>query len=181
MTAKFEVRRARLSDAEAIAAFVNAASKGVGRSGAAGRSPNADLGEVTRLSVAERFSQVGFMVAERRGNVIGLLGWQVENLVVRVTDYLVSTISGTDTMMVSRALVEKMEEEAAELQAESVLLFLPADPSPGLVAFWEQFGYEAQCLDELDKACREAVNEWGLDTASVMIKRLRDDRVGRPL
>jgi N-acetylglutamate synthase-like GNAT family acetyltransferase len=167
VTAKIEVRRARLSDTEAIAAFANAAQA---------RIPQQQ--ELTRLSVIERFSQVGFMIAEYAGNLVGLLGWQIENLVVRVTDYLV-TAPDADAQSVAQALVERMEAEAKALQAESILLFMPTHPSSGLVRFWEGLGYEAKSLDALSKACREAVQEWGLDAENVMVKRLREGPISR--
>jgi hypothetical protein len=169
VTVDIEVRRAHLSDAEAIAAFVNAAQSD---------GPNPE--GVTAPGVVERFSQVGFIVAERENGLVGLLGWQIENLIVRVTDTLVAA-SGVDATVVARTLVEKMEAEAKELLAESALLFLPAEPSTGLVNFWESLGYEAQCVEDLSQACREAVSEWGFDAEKVMIKRLREGPVGRPI
>ncbi|MBN1249096.1 MAG: hypothetical protein JXC32_15665 [Anaerolineae bacterium] len=169
MTATVEVRRARLSDAEAIAGFVNAAHSDVSRQG-----------EITGLSVVQRFGQIGFMLAERAGQVVGLLGWQIENLIVRVTDCLIAA-SGAEAMRIARALIETMEAEARELRAEAALLFLPAEPSAGLVRFWESLGYDAECLDALGAPCREAANEWGLSAERVMIKYLREEPIGRPV
>ena len=169
MASEFKVRRARLLDAAAIAQFVNAAQSG--RSSAP---------EVTRSSVAERFGQIGFVVAECAGEFVGLLGWQVENLVVRVTDYLVAP-SVVDPMAVAHALVSNMEAAALDLRAEVVLLFLPADPRPQLVAFWDGLGYEFVCVDDLHTACREAIAESGLDAQNVMSKFLREDAIHRPM
>lgn len=169
LASEFKVRRARLSDAAAIAHFVNEAQSG--------RSSGPEL---TRLSVAERFGQIGFILAESPAGLVGLLGWQVENLVVRVTDYLVAS-SMVDPLAVGRSMVSKMEDAAGELQAEAVLLFLPAAPSAQLVAFWEGLGYEFSCVDGLRKACRDAVAEAGLHTQNVMSKFLREDAVQRPM
>ena len=169
MASEFKVRRARLSDAAAIAQFANAAQSG---------RPSAP--EITRSSVTERFGRIGFVVAERAGELVGLLGWQVENLVVRVTDYLVAS-SVVDPMAVARALVSNMEAAALDLRAEVVLLFLPADPRPQLVAFWDGLGYEFACVDDLHKACREAIAEGGLEPQNVMSRLLREDAVLRPM
>jgi len=169
VASEFKVRRARLSDAAAIAQFVNAAQPG---------KPSAL--EVTRSSVTERFGQIGFVVVEHAGELVGLLGWQVENLVVRVTDYLVAS-SVADPMTVARALVSNMEAAALDLRAEVVLLFLPADPRPQLVAFWDGLGYEFACVDGLHTAGREAIAESGLDAQNVMSKFLREDAVQRPM
>lgn len=169
MASEFKVRRARLSDTAALARLVNAAQAG---------RPAAS--EVTRFSVAERFGQIGFVVAEDAGELVGLLGWQVENLVVSVTDYLVAS-SVADPMAVARALVTSMEAAANDLQADAVLLFLPADPSPQLMAFWEGLDYAFTRVDDLRKACREAIAEGGLNTQSVMCKFLREDAINRPM
>lgn len=169
MVATIKVRRARLSDADTIAEFVNSAQSGL-----------PDQHEITRSDVAERFSQIGFVLAEQNGDMVGLLGWQIENLVVRVTDYLVAAADG-DGLPVAKVLVEEMETEAAELRAETVLLLLPAHPSSGLVTFWEAMGYDTACFEELEKACREAVSEWGLEVERVMTKRLREDIFRQPM
>ena len=169
MASEFKVRRARLSDAGDIAQFVNAA-----------RSGRASALEVTRSRVTERFGQIGFVVVEHAGELVGLLGWQVENLIVGVTDYLVAP-SVADPMAAGRALVSNMEVAALDLRAEVVLLFLPADPRAELVAFWNGLGYEFTCVDDLHRAGREAIAESGLDARNVMSKSLREDAVQRPM
>jgi hypothetical protein len=168
-----EVRRGHLADAAQIAAFVNAAHNN-------GTGDSVYRQEVTRAHVVERFSQVGFMLAERGDEMVGLLGWQIENLVVRVTDYLVA-VPDEEALSVAQSLVDNMEAEACELRAEAALLFLPPRPSPELLAFWERLGYRAEHLDALGKACREAITEWGSESERVMVKALCTDPVSRPL
>jgi N-acetylglutamate synthase-like GNAT family acetyltransferase len=166
----FSVRRAKLADAEAIAAFVNAIRL------------NSQVKPRRRLSqreVAQRFGQVGFMVAEDQGGFVGLLGWQVENLVVRVTDFLVAYTH--NPAAVGRVLVARMEDDSAELLAEAVILILPNRASEALVTFWETLGYEFQSIAALPSVWREAVVEHGLEAQGVMVKRLRGDLVRRPI
>jgi N-acetylglutamate synthase-like GNAT family acetyltransferase len=170
------VRRARLSDSETIAAFVNAARSATG----AARSASASAARwISRLDVAERFGQVGFMITEREGRLAGLLGWQIENLVIRVSDLLIA--SNADRDEVGRALVAEMEAEGVALQAEAVILFLPPNASEALAAFWKALGYEFQDVEELPKVWREAVTEQGVAVERVMIKRLREGLVRRPV
>jgi hypothetical protein len=165
-----KVRRARLADAGTIAAFVNAASS----------DSRAGLpASLSRFDVAQRFGQVGFMVAERRERLVGLLGWQVENLVVRVTDFLITY--ERDPAIVGQAMIAQMEADGAELLAEAVVLLLPNRVSPALVAFWERLGYAFQRLDALPSAWQEAVVEQGLGNNGVMVKRLRGDLIRRPV
>ena len=70
------IRRAKPSDTAKIVAFVNNAWASERR--------------INDISVIERFGNVGFLVAERDDAIVGLLGWQAENLVVRVTDFSTS-------------------------------------------------------------------------------------------
>ena len=159
-----DVRRANLRDAQAIADFVNHSRPG---------SP------VNRESVLARFGQVGFMIARQQGKVVGLLGWQVENLVIRVTDFL--TGPTVDRVSVGRVLIEAMETKGSELLAEAAMLFLPRDPSESLVNYWEGFDYAHESVQDLHRAWREAVAEWNTGAEGVMVKRLRESLTNRPM
>ena len=68
------IRRAKASDAERIANFVNHALQDTA---------------IGRQSVIERLGGVAFLLAELEGELVGVIGWRVENLVARVTDFLV--------------------------------------------------------------------------------------------
>ncbi len=165
MAPELQIRRARLDDAAAIADFVNRARR---------------RGEgVNRAMVAQRFSDVGFMLAELNGQIVAMLGWQVENLIARITDFLVAPTM--DRAVAGRALVQRIEEQAQTLQAEAAMLFLPPRPSPQLVSFWEQFGYKEHAFDTLPRQWRQAVTEWNPNASNVMVKVLREDMVRRPI
>ncbi len=167
MTQEISVRRAKPGDAGRIAAFVNR-----GRRGRAA---------IDELAVIERFGTVGLMIAEREGDLVGLLGWRAENLVVRVTDFLVAPVP--DSIAVGRALLSEMEQAAIELQCEAVLLFLPRPHPPKLVDFCVALGYETQVVADLAKAWQEAAREANVVSADekVLVKRLRTGQVVRPL
>jgi N-acetylglutamate synthase-like GNAT family acetyltransferase len=160
------VRRARVRDASKIAAFVNPTLPGSRR--------------IDEMTVIERFGSVGFLLAEEDGGLVGMLGWQAENLVVRVTDFLVRSVSGRD--VVTQALFAEMERSAAELQCEVALLFLPRPASLALIEFYETFGYESQVVADLPRAWRDAALEGHLDIdETVLVKKLREKRVLRPM
>jgi N-acetylglutamate synthase-like GNAT family acetyltransferase len=160
------VRRAKVSDAGRIAAFVNR-----GRRGQAA---------VDEQMVIERFGSVGFLLAEQDGDLVGMLGWQAENLVVRVTDFLVGPLSGR--LAISQALLSAMEQAAREIECEVALLVLPHPTPPALVEFYRTLEYEPQIVASLSKAWREAAREVGFeDDEAVMMKKLRAKRVLRPL
>lgn len=164
MAENVQVRKARLKDAELIAAFVNRAN------------PAAAL---TRMEVAERFSQVGFMLAESNGQMVGLVGFRVENLVIRVTDFLIAP--GVDRVATGQALVSSVEEAGSVLQAEAAILFLPPDPSPDLIEYWRLLGYQRlSTADMLHRAWREASAEWDAQKSEAVVKQLREDVARKP-
>ncbi len=159
------VRRARPSDAGRIAEFVNRAW---------GES------RVDEMDVIERMGNVGFLLAEREGTLVGMLGWRVENLVVRLTDFVVSATS--QRMNIGQALLEEMEQTADELQCEAALLFLPRAAPKALIDFYQALGYESKPVTELPKAWQEAAYEGGRrEGETILLKQLREDRIMRPI
>ena len=160
------VRRARVRDASRIAAFVNRAWRGRLR--------------VDELTVIERLGSVGFLLAELDGTLVGMLGWQAENLVVRVTDFLIGLAS--ERVAIGQALLAEMSRAAAELQCEAALLFLPRPTPYDLVEFYEALGCESRIVADLPKAWRDAAIEAGLEgDETVLVKQLRAGRVISPM
>lgn len=159
------VRRAKSGDAEEIAAFVNRARRGL---------------EIDRVAVIMRMGSVGFLIAERAGDLIGVLGWQAENLVVRITDLLIQPAHEREA--ISRALFSEMEQAAKELQCEAALLLLPRPILPEWINFCEAFGYEPRWIAGLPNAWQEAAYEARLeDGRTVMVKELSSRRATLPL
>jgi N-acetylglutamate synthase-like GNAT family acetyltransferase len=160
------VRRAKPGDAADIAALLNAAWEG-------------QL-EIDNIAVIERFGNVGFLLAERDGTLVGILGWQAENLIVRVTDFLVK--SKSERFEVGGVLLAEMEQTARELQCEVTLLFFPYPATVEMVEFWDTLGYEPQGVAELPRAWQQAAQGDELeDRDTIWLKKLRDRRVLRPM
>ncbi len=162
---EIKVRRARPSDADKIATFVNKAWHGQQK--------------IDRMAVIERFGSVGFLLAEQDSELVGILGWMAENLVVGLTDLLVSPAS--ERIAISEALCAEMERAAIELQCEASLLFLPTPVPPALLAFCKQLGYEYEPVSGLSPMWQETARDGGMEgDDSVMIKRLREEVTVRP-
>ncbi len=161
------VRRAKVSDAGKIAAFVNRARQG--------RPP-----EINDQAVIARFGNVGFLLAEQDGNLVGMLGWQTENLVVGVSDFL--AWPAQERITVGRALLSEMEQIASELICEAALLFLPRPVPPDMVEFCRTFGYVSKTVASLPRAWQEAAREARIgNDETILMKQLRSKRVFRPL
>lgn len=160
------VRRARASDAEQVAKFVNRAYNGQIR--------------IDRDAVIARLGDVGFFLAEEDAALGGLLGWHVENLVVSVTDLVIWPPS--DHQRVGRTLFSAMERAATDLQAEVAILFVPAGCPSEMSSFLESLGYVARAVEDLPSAWREVAYRAGRDDdEGIPLKELRPDRVLRPL
>ncbi len=164
--AEVTVFRARPADCEGIAGFISRTLPG-------GHT-------VVRDEVLSHLGRVGLLVAESAGEPVGLLGWQVENLVARITDFLI--VHPTARVAVARALLEAMEETAQELQCEAAILQMRAAPSVEMVAFWLGFGYARREVARLPRAWREAASEVPLSAdGTVLVKQLRRERVLLPI
>jgi N-acetylglutamate synthase-like GNAT family acetyltransferase len=163
---EIRVRRTRPSDTPRIADFLNRALR---------------RGQfVSPESVVAYLGKAGLLLAEADGELVGLLGWRVENLVARVVDFLI--LPARFLLPAGGALLPAMEETAYELQCEVALILMPSGARPEERAFWEKFGYGLHEIATLPKPWQGAAREAGLDAEDqVMLKQLRQSRVVRPL
>jgi dephospho-CoA kinase len=134
---------------------------------------------MTRAAVMAAFGEKAFLLLMKDGKVVGLAGWQVENLVARVDDvYLEHGLPMAEAM---RVLMEEIERASRELQCEALLLFLP----PQLArqeAVWRDLHYEPRTVLTLGvRAWQEAATESMPAGTVLLFKQLRKDRVLRPV
>jgi len=159
------VRRARPQEAQDIAEFITRLSGGQRR--------------MTRMDVMEAFGEKAFLFLSRGDDVVGLLGWQVENLVARVDDvYIDASVPLAKAMKVMTA---ESEKASRELQCEASLLFLP----PALAQYgeiWETLEYSARSVKDLViRAWQDAAMESMPPGTVLLFKQLRKDRILRPV
>jgi len=110
----FTVQRARPRQAEEIAAFITRLSSG-------NRVMN-------REDVLDDFGEKAYMLLRSERDLVGVLGWQVENLVARVDDvYIEGTVPYQETL---EAVLCEVEQASIELQCEIILLFVPPNIVP---------------------------------------------------
>jgi dephospho-CoA kinase len=162
---QLHVSRARPEQAEDIAMFINRLSEG---------SKN-----LTRRDVMAAFGEKAFMILRNRNQMVGVVGWQVENLVARVDEvWLHEKLNLSEAL---EALIPAIEEASRQLQAEAALVFVP----PILAKqtnIWSKLGYQPRTADELSvNAWKEAALETMGEGTHMLFKQLRVDRVLRPL
>jgi dephospho-CoA kinase len=162
---KLDVRRATPESAEQIAVYMSEKSR--------------TKRKITKDDIMAAFGEKAYMLLMAENELIGLLGWQVENLITRVDDVMLN--EGRAVTDGLEALMSYVEESSKELQSEAALLFLP----PALAQhenLWGSLGYEARTVKDLQvKAWQNAVMESMPPGTVLLFKQLRKDRVLRPM
>jgi dephospho-CoA kinase len=162
---EFSVTRGKPKDADAIAQLINRLS-----------NPQPKL---TADSIMAQFGDKAYMLLQSGRKLVGIAGWQVENLVVRTTDLHLE--SGIDTAKALEKLVREIEQVSSDLQCEASLVF-PTAALAGQAAVWQKLGYENRALDALGvQAWTDAARESMPASTVLYFKQLRRDRVLRPI
>ncbi len=120
-----------------------------------------------------------FLLLKRQEKLVGIIGWQVENLIARVDDiYWDPEIPFSEII---QPLVEEMETASRNLQCEIALLFIPPDLAMQ-TQVWSSLGYKEGNIESLNtRAWQEAAKESMPDGCILYYKILRKDRVLRPV
>ena len=162
-TSRLIVRKAGPKQANEIAAFL---TKATGK-------------KVSRAEVLAAFGEKAYLLLYREEKIVGLLGWQVENLVSRANEF--HLLPGVPVEKAAPLMLAEMEQRSKELQCEIALLFLP----PALAekkALWQKMGYALRSPESLGmRAWQEAARESQLPGTVMLFKQLRKDRVLQPL
>jgi len=121
----------------------------------------------------------GYLVAHQNDELVGLVGWQTENLIAGIDDLFVKGSHLWPT--VGQTLMDKVEQAVAELSCEAGLVFLHNKTGPIAKKFLENRGYQAKDPDDLIKVWREAAYDWKVENTTLMVKQLLERRVMIPL
>jgi dephospho-CoA kinase len=125
------------------------------------------------------FGEKAFLLLKDSDQLVGILGWQVENLVTRVDDVFIA--EGVDLARGVKVMIEEVESASEELQCEAALIFLSPELAQS-VDVWQQLGYEARTVKDLNvRAWQEAAMESMPAGTVLYFKQLRKDRVLRPV
>jgi dephospho-CoA kinase len=158
------IMRSGPGEAAAIAAFLN-------------QQTGSDL---TRADVLTNFGEKAYMLTMSGETILALAGWQVENLITRIDEFILAPqapVSETVT-----GLIESVEAASHELQSEVSLLFVDRSVTDATVVAIRDKGYEPRKPAELKvPAWREAAEEAAPANSLLFARKLREDRVLRPL
>jgi dephospho-CoA kinase len=161
----FAVQRGRPRDSEVIASLITRLSNGKQK--------------MSNQDVMEAFGDRAFMMLQLDSQIVGLAGWQVENLVARTTDLYIEPAHMNNKAL--EALISEVERASQDLQCEASLIFL----YPELARYetvWDSLGYQKRTPETLGvQAWHDAANESKPPGTVLMFKQLRTDRVLRPI
>jgi dephospho-CoA kinase len=159
------LQRGKPRDAQKIAELITRLSKGKQR--------------MSKDQAMEAFGEKAFLLLLLDQSLVGIAGWQVENLVARITDLFLDHGVAPDAAL--PLMIQEVERASGDLQCEASLIFPPID----LVGFdhvWKNLGYERRSPDALGvQAWEDAARESMPKGAALFFKQLRTDRVLRPI
>ncbi len=162
---ELSVQRGRPRDSANIAALITRLTKGT--------RPQ------TQADVMAAFGEKAFLLLQADKRLVGLVGWQVENLVARTTDLYVDSSIPFERAL--KILVTEVERASQDLQCEASLFFLPPQIA-GQESIWQGLGYARRTPQTLGvQAWRDAAIESQPPNTILLFKQLRQDRVLRPI
>lgn len=161
----FSLQRGKPRDAEKIAELITRLSRG--------------RQTLTKDEVMEAFGDKAFLLLLLDNELVGIAGWQVENLVARITDLFLDHKVAPDKAL--PLIINEVERASGDLQCEASLIFPPID-LVGFDSIWKQLGYERRSPDGLGvQAWEDAALESMPKGSALFFKQLRTDRVLRPI
>ncbi len=161
----FSLQRGKPRDSQRIANLITKLSKG--------------KRAMTRDEVMDDFGEKAFLLLQMGSELVGVAGWQVENLVSRTLDLYLDSKAHADKAL--PLLLNEIERASSELQCEASLIFPPMD-LVGFDSVWKKIGYERRTPDSLGvQAWTDAAIESMPRGSALFFKQLRTDRVLRPI
>jgi dephospho-CoA kinase len=159
------VKRGKPKNSAAIAELITRLSKGT-------RIMTSD-------DVMEDFGEKAYMLLLLDQKIVGLAGWQVENLVTRTTDIFLE--EHVNPQKALELLIKEVERASGELQSEASLIF-PMNELAAQEQLWKQLGYEKRTPETLGvQAWQDSATESSFAGNTLLFKQLRQDRVLRPI
>lgn len=134
---------------------------------------------VTKDTVMAAFGEKAYILLKVDDSFLGILAWQVENLVARTTE--IALDPELPPAQYIPVMIREMERASATLQCEVSLIVVPQSLARH-DALWKSLGYEPKMPEELAVlAWQEAAEECKSADSVLFFKQLRMDRVLRPI
>ncbi len=163
--AEISIRRAKRQDLEAMANLIASATKG---------AINQDLSQM----MESLFSRA-YIVAMAGNYMVGVAGWQTENLIAGLQDFYV--LRDDLWANVGQQMLQMIHDEVNKLSCEVAMAFVlsPAGLKP--IEFFESQGYEQAQGKDLGYMWKDAAKEWQPENSVLLYKKLREQRIMVPM
>ncbi|RPJ49492.1 MAG: dephospho-CoA kinase [Chloroflexi bacterium] len=157
------VVRGRPRDSDNIAALINRVRKDR---------------RITADDIMADFGDKAYLMLRVGEQLVGVAGWQVENLVARTGDIILEP--SFPAAHVLPPLINEMERSSKDLQCEASLVLTA--PALSLDSLWHSMGYERRTPQSLGvNVWQEAAKDMLKPGLVLYFKQLRQDRVLRPI
>jgi dephospho-CoA kinase len=114
--------------------------------------------QVSRMDVMTSFGERSYLLADIGGKVVGVAGFQVENLITRMDEFVL--MPDVPQSAVTEALVSAVEDASKELQSEVGFMYIANNAPAGQGQGLTNLGYERMELETIKvPAWREAAAE----------------------
>lgn len=135
--------------------------------------------ELSEEDVMAAFGEKAYLLLQQDSNLVGVAGWQVENLVARISElYIVPEVPLEASL---ESLIKEVERASQDLQCEAALIF-PASALTVQESVWKKLGYERRTPQSLGvQAWTDAALESQPPGTVLFFKQLRQDRILRPI
>jgi len=135
--------------------------------------------QLSRDEVMAQLGEKAFLLLSIEQNPMGIISWQVENLVARTTEIALDPLLSPAQYL--PIMIREMEKASNDLQCEASLIFVPHHLAKH-DALWKSLGYEPRAANTLGViAWQEAAEESAPEGSLLYFKQLRQDRVLRPI
>ena len=135
--------------------------------------------EIDISDMMESLFSRAYLVATTGEHVVGMVGWQTENLVAGLQDFYMQNQQLWPT--VAKEMISKVEEEIDNLSCEAALVFVMNEAGSEPIEFLKSQGYEQAESSALIPDWREAAVEWQPEGSILLYKKLREQRIMVPM
>jgi dephospho-CoA kinase len=163
--AEISIRRAKRQDLEAMAGLISSATRG---------AIEPDLSQM----MESLFSRA-YIVAMAGEYMVGVAGWQTENLIAGLQDFYVLRDDLWPT--VGQQMLEMIHDEVNKLSCEVAIAFVLNQAGPKPIEFFESQGYEQAQGKDLGYMWKDAAKEWQPENSGLLYKKLREQRIMVPM
>jgi len=159
------IRRAKRPDLEAMAQLFSQATQG---------TVAPDMSEMM-----EALFSRAYLVATIDDYVVGIAGWQTENLIAGLQDFYVLRDDMWPT--VGHKMLERIHEEVDNLSCEVAITFVLDAAGSKPVEFFETQDYKQAESKDLGYMWKDAAIEWQPEDSVLLYKKLREQRIMVPM